>query len=74
MCTLRALQRNMCESFQLPSTWVHAQTVNLHCRSKGIPGDEALAQRHTEMLKTKLDVYDVILSKQKYLPNYREVM
>ncbi|TCD61529.1 hypothetical protein EIP91_008290 [Steccherinum ochraceum] len=35
--------------------------------AKGLAGDEALAQRYTEALKAKIDVYEVILSKQKYL-------
>jgi len=35
--------------------------------AKGIAADENVAQRHTEMLSAKLDVYDVILSRQRYL-------
>ncbi|THH27556.1 hypothetical protein EUX98_g6628 [Antrodiella citrinella] len=35
--------------------------------AKGLAGDENVAQRHIEMLSAKLDAYDVILSKQRYL-------
>ncbi|KAH8081300.1 thioredoxin-like protein [Cristinia sonorae] len=35
--------------------------------AKGLTSDENIAQRHTEALAAKLDVYDVILSRQRYL-------
>jgi glutathione S-transferase len=36
-------------------------------RYSGLTTDEVLVAKHTETLNAKLDVYEKILSKQKYL-------
>lgn len=43
-------------------------TVNRHVlRMRGAKGDEARAAEHKKTLEAKLQAYEVILSKQKYL-------
>lgn len=39
----------------------------LHRRYRGLQPDEALIKGHLEKIDSKLDVYEQILSKQKYI-------